>query len=294
MGCVCFQVNPHNHGDAQAMITDAVYVYETLRDRFGGQVPNIVFKLPGTRAGLEACRALTRRGIGVTITVNFGMFQHIPFAMAIRDGQSIYSNLVEMNGRLAFPVRDELLGKLDELAEHGIDEAQARTAAAWSGVAVIKRAQSLLNERRYDLSQVKTLVASLRIYRGDLHKELPSAFPDVTEIIGTSILSVYPNVRRAFDAQAEVWLAPQQMASPVPENVLETLTHSEIFKQAYYVADQEWVPNEDERFRPDYELTLEDEAGTAAWQPVHDTLSSFSASYDQTVERIQRRRRTVL
>jgi hypothetical protein len=291
MGCVCFQVNPHNHGDAQAMIADAVFVYEELRERFAGEVPNIVFKLPGTKAGLEACSALTGRGIGVTITVNFGMFQHIPFAKVIKDGQSIYSNLVEMNGRLAFPVRDELLGKLEELAEQGINEAQAREAAAWSGVAVIKRAQSLLEGQGYDLDHVKTLVASLRIYEGEDYTDLPSAFPDITEIIGTSILSVFPNVRRAFDAQNGVQLAPLQIERSVPEHVLQALTHSEIFKQAYYVADRDWVSDDDDHFRPDYELSLDDEQGTASWKPVHDTLSSFSDSYDKTIERIQGRRR---
>jgi hypothetical protein len=81
MGSVCFQVDPNNHADAEAMIGDALFFYEELRSRFGGGIPNVVFKLPGTQAGLEACRALTNRGIGVTITVNFGMFQHITPSM---------------------------------------------------------------------------------------------------------------------------------------------------------------------------------------------------------------------
>jgi hypothetical protein len=52
-----------------------------------------------------------------------------------------------MSGRLAFPVRDELLGKLGELGRHGIDEAQARLAASWSGIIVLKRLHQLLNAR---------------------------------------------------------------------------------------------------------------------------------------------------
>jgi hypothetical protein len=80
-----------------------------------------------------ACRALTSQSIGVNITVNFGMFQHLAFAEAIREGKALVSTITHMSGRLAFPVRDELLGKLDRLAKEGIDERQAHEAAAWSG-----------------------------------------------------------------------------------------------------------------------------------------------------------------
>jgi len=291
MGCVCLQVNPHNHGDEEAMTADALFFYDKLRSRLGGGVPNVVFKLPGTRAGLESCRALTGRGIGVTITVNFGLFQHIPFARAIGEGQAIYSNLVEMNGRLAFPVRDELLARLDELAAFGIDEARAREAAAWAGVAVVKRVYALLKEKGYDLRRAKLLIASLRIYEGDGYERLPSAFPDITEILGASILSVFPNVRRPFDRQGEIALDPMRVEVPVPDDVLDVLARSEIFRQAYYVADRDWVPQEDERFRPDYELTLDDEEAVAVWPPVGNTLGGFQNAYDTFVQRILERRR---
>jgi hypothetical protein len=272
------------------MISDALSSYEEMRDKLGGGVPNVVFKLPGTKAGLEACRALTGQGIGTTITVDFGMFQHLPFAQAIHESQAIFSCLVEMSGRLAYPVRDELLAKLDELGNHGIDEAKAREAAAWSGIAVLKRLYRLLNKRGYNLRQAKPLVASLRIYEGNGYESLPNAFPDITEIIGASIISVFPNVRRPFDAQPEIDLHPRRIESPISDDILEVLTHSEIFKQAYYVADRDWMPEGDSRFRPDYELTLTDEAGTAAWAPVYNTLTQFCDSYDTFVQRIVARK----
>jgi transaldolase len=293
MGCVCLQVNPRQHGNAAVMTSDALSIYEALRAKLDGGAPNVVFKLPGTRAGLETCRALTQRGIGVTITVDFGMFQHLPFAQAIRDGQSIFSCLVEMSGRLAYPVRDELLARLDELAAYGIGEAQAREAAAWSGIAVLKRLYRLLSARGYDLDRVKPLVASLRIYAGQDYATLPNAFPDITEVLGASIISVFPNVRRPFDAQPELQLAPRRIESPVPEDILERLSHSQIFRQAYYVADRDWLPEGDDRFRPDHELTLEDEAATAGWAPVRNTLAEFCNSYDAFVGRILERKRTL-
>jgi transaldolase len=290
MGCVCLQVNPHKHADAATMVSDALLTYEKMRDRLDGEVPNVVFKLPGTKAGLEACRALTEQGIGSTITVNFGMFQHLPFAQAIHEGHAIFGCLVEMNGRLAYPVRDELLAKLDELEAYGINEAAAREAAAWAGVAVIKRLYNLLGERDYNLGRVKLLIASLRIYEGDGYAHLPSAFPDITEVMGASIISVFPNIRRAFDTQMEVRLDPLRIETSIADGILEVLRHSEIFKQAYYVGDQDWVPHEDSRFRPKNELTLADEAGTAAWTPVQNTLTEFCVSYDKFVGRILERK----
>ncbi len=293
MGCVCCQVNPNRHDDAETMIADALFFYDKLQGALGGGVPNVVFKLPGTKAGLEACYALTKQAIGVTITVNFGMFQHLPFIEAIHEGQAIFACLVEMSGRLAFPVRDEMLSKLDELADYGIDEAKALEASAWSGIAVLKRLYSLLTEKGYDLDRIKPLVASLRIYEGDAYQGLPNAFPDITEIVGASILSVFPNIRRPFDAQAEVGLDPRRIEAPVPEHIMAILSHSEIFKQAYYVSDHNWVAEADERFRPDYGLSLRDERGTIAWAPVHNTLTQFCDSYDTFVQRILARKPSV-
>nr|MBC7245369.1 hypothetical protein [Chloroflexota bacterium] len=291
MGCVSLQVNPKKHGDAQAMIADATAIYEELRARLDGGVPNVVFKLPGTLAGLEACRALTSKGIGVNITVNFGLFQQLRFAAAIREGQAIFATLTEMNGRLAYPVRDELLGKLPELAAHGISQADALEAAAWSGVAVVKKLHKLLEERGYDLKRIKPLVASLRVYKDSPgYERLPSACPDVTETVGTSIITVFPDVRHAFDREPEIELDADRIHEPVPSHVLDVLTHSEIFKQAYYVADTNWVRDEEECFQPSKVLTLEDEAAVAAWPPVYNTLKQFADSYDHFVQRLVSRR----
>jgi hypothetical protein len=291
MGCVCLQVNPHNQADAEAMYQDGLFLYEQMKSRLDGRVPNVVFKLPGTQAGLEACQVLNAYGIGTTITVNFGMFQHLPFARIIQAGQSIFSCLVEMNGRLAYPVRDELLGKLEALHACGIDEAEARQAAAWAGVAVVKRLVRLLREQGYDLRRVKPLIASLRNYSGADYQDLPGAFPDISEILGASIVSVFPNIRRPFDGQPAVELDPRRVDQPVPDEVLNVLRHSQLFRQAYYVADREWLAEEDERFRPEEGLRLEDEAATAGWVPVQNTLNEFCSSYDTFVERIRARRR---
>jgi hypothetical protein len=155
-----------------------------------------------------------------------------------------------MNGRLAYPVRDELLAKAGVLASHGIDEGQIREAAAWAGVAVLKRLHRLLEECGTDPARIRPLVASLRIYEGEGYRALPSA---------------------------------------LPARILEILRHSELFKQAYWVADRYWMPEEDARFCPAHALTLEDETGVLEWAPVQHTLGQFIEHYDALIKRVRAR-----
>jgi hypothetical protein len=244
-------------------------------------VPNVVFKLPATCAGLQAGRHLNAQGIGTNATVNFGLFQEMPFAGAAGTGQALATYLTEMNGRLAFPVRDELLARA---AAVGLSEAEAREAAAWSGVAVHKRLLRLLAEKGYDLNQVRALVASLRWYVGSGYEGLPNPCPDVVDCMGTTVITIFPNIRHALDVTPGLPFDGRQVDGPVPEAALKALEHSEIFKQAYY------LPGDDDRFRPAKVLTLDDEAATAAWAPVAATMNEFCNAYDRFVARIADRR----
>lgn len=293
-GCVCLQVNPKKHHDAQTMMADVRANYDYLRARLDGGIPNVVFKLPATQAGLEACRVLTQQGIGVTITVNFALFQHLPFAQAIHEGQAIISCLANMSGRFAYPVRDDLLARLDQLAAYGIDETKARQAAAWAGIAVTRKLHQLLLRNSYDVSRIRPLIASARIYDGAHHEGLPHPFMDLTEVVGVSLITVFPKIRRPFDALPDPGFDGCRVNQPVPEEVLTTLAHSEVFKQGYYVADRRWLPDEEERFRPEHILTLSDEAGVAAWPPAHHTLTEFGQAYDKFIERILERKNLIV
>ncbi len=106
-GYVSLQVNPDAHCDAARMVRDATTIYEELERRLGG-VPNVVIKVPSTADGLQAAGRLTARGIGVTVTLTFSLFQALPFAEVLNAGRALVSYVAIMNGRLAFPVRDEL------------------------------------------------------------------------------------------------------------------------------------------------------------------------------------------
>ncbi len=267
---VCLQVNPERHADASAMIADARYIYTHLEERLKG-VPNVVFKLPGTQAGLEAARELTQQGIGVTITVSFGMFQISPFAKVLREGQQLTSYIVVMNGRLAQPVREELNASGVPSGDEG---------ARWAGVAVGKRAYQHLygpagsGGLGLEQDKVRLLIASLRDY--------DDWFPDISELLGVPIITVFPNIRRAFDVHKRD-LDLDGVLRPVPEVVLRVLQQSEVFRQAYC------LPGDGLSWRPDRPLSLEDVSAVASWPPVRATLRGFIASYRDTVARAQRR-----
>lgn len=291
-GYVSLQVNPKKHGDAKTMIADATAIYAELTSRLVGGIPNVVFKLPATKAGLEACRNLTSRGMGVNITVNFAMFQQLPFAQAISEGSALAAYLTEMNGRLSFPIRDDLLAKLDELKRLGIDEREAREAAAWSGVAVTRRLHQLLTARGCDLTRMRPLVASLRWYTGDAYSGLSNPCPDVFDCAGVSVITVFPNIRRSLDSLEHAVWRRAAAGEPAPERHLEVLSHSELFRQAYFVADSGWLAD-DSRFKPEHEITLDDQEATADFVPVRDTLRQFGAAYDGFVRRLLGRRALV-
>ena len=265
-GYVCYQVNPLNHGDSGAMIAEAERVWGLFEERFRG-IPNVSFKLPGTGAGLEAAKQLSSRGISLTITLSFGAFQMLEFAKVLQAGSALFNSVVVMNGRLAFPVRDELKA----LGVEGGEE-----AAKLAGVEVTRRVYRRMYRSRaegglgIDPAKVKILNASLRIYGTDI--------PDIDEIWGTGSITIFPNVRRAYDAIPRDYSSTTITEETDPA-ALAILTRSEIFRQAW------WGSDLDKNLSPADPLDLSSGKveQVIGWQPIADTLNQFIDAYRGTV-----------
>ena len=90
----------------------------------------MVFKLPATAGGLVAAEKLTQKGIGVNITVNFAVFQELGFGKVLNEGHALVSYLALMNGRMAYPARDDLKARG---VEGGVE------AARWAGVEAARK-----------------------------------------------------------------------------------------------------------------------------------------------------------
>ncbi len=273
LGYVSLQVNPEAHDDSSKMFRDAKEIYQELERRIDG-VPNVVIKVPATAAGLAAAEQLTAAGIGVTVTLTFSLFQALPFARVLTKGHALVSYIAIMNGRLAFPVRDEL-------ARANVEGGAG--AARWAGVAVARKVARKLygavaeGGLGIDPTRVKIMIASLRIYEDWI--------PDISELWGVPLLTVFPNVRRAYDAHARQSL-PTAIDAETPKTDLKVLTQSELFRQAW------WADDEDEiSVKPDRVLTLEakDAKAVAAWTPVRETLTQFIESYRKMCSMVRSR-----
>lgn len=271
-GYVSLQVNPKNHDDCDQMVTEAENLYTYLEQRLGG-VPNVVFKLPATAAGKLAAEKLTSEGIGVTITVEFSVFQALGFAEVLKKGKMLVAYLALMNGRMAFPVRDEM-------KEKGIQGGVE--AAHWAGVEVARKAYRRLYEplekggMGIDPERIRLLIASLRIY--------DDWMPDISELWGCPVITIFPNVRRKYDSHRREFI-DKTVLRATPAKQMKILFESEIFCQAW------WVPGDSEEYKPKRVLTLEpqDKMSLAKWPPVANTLGQFIDIYEQMSEMIKER-----
>ena len=261
-GYVCFQVNLEAHNNAEEMVKEAQFVYGMLEKRLGG-VPNVSFKLPGTSAGVVAAEELGSLGYSLTITLHFSTFQAMAFGKALKKSKALTSYVVVMNGRLAFPVRDEL-----KLLHNKEDSIPSRLA----GVEVTRHiymkyyAPESEGGLGLDRQRVKVLNASLRIYGSDI--------PDISEILGTQVITIFPNVRRAYDAIKRDDPI-DSVTNETPESVLRELADSELFRQAW------WVDGDCESFKPQRVLSLspEDEEAVIQWPPINQTVTQFIEEY---------------
>jgi transaldolase len=243
-GYVSLQINPRANRDAARMAEEVEDLYARLTRELGG-TPNTVFKIPATKAGLEAVRRLTSQGIGCTITVNCSVDQNLAFAEVIEQGRARISFLVVMSGRLDDPVRDELktLG-LPEAAE----------VAKWASIAVTRRSYDLLyRQRKYTKSAI--LTASLR---GPWNIE-----GSITDGEVPIFITCFPDKAKEYDSVEREIVC--RIREPVPEEILTKLRKSRIFQQAYDVGGLA-------------------EDGFEAFYPVVATLDAFSKSYDEFLE----------
>jgi transaldolase len=141
-GYVCAQTNPNKTGDAKYMVEQAKII--------SSWAPNIVVKLPATRAGLEAYEECTALGMNVAATVSFTVPQVLAVgearakgkARALKNGvKPGLAIAVVMVGRLDDYLRDVAHDSYPEIGEECIIQA---------GTACIKRAHEIFKERGYD------------------------------------------------------------------------------------------------------------------------------------------------
>lgn len=210
-GHVTYQVNPHRSDAADEMVAEAQQVWAWAAERLDGD-PNVMFKVPGTEAGLAAAGRLAEQGIPLTITASCSVAQHLAFGRVLKQAPAPCL-LVQMNGRLDEPVAEEL-------AAHGIADADA--VSRWASTAIVRRSYRLLHGvNRWRNSHL--LVASLR---GPWH--IDDALTAGPEPI---FITAFPDQAAEFDRTSR---QPKPVAhQEVPAPILDLLARSQRFVRAY-------------------------------------------------------------
>jgi transaldolase len=152
-GRLSVQTDPRFFRDADAIVRQAVH--------FASLAPNIIVKIPVTRAGITAIEEATAHGISINATVCFSLPQCIAVAEAIERGLSRR----ERDGHdvsTMGPVCTIMVGRLDDWLKVYADKHDVSVdpgVLEWAGVAVFKKTYRLFQERRY---RVRLLSAAFR------------------------------------------------------------------------------------------------------------------------------------
>src|SRR5437870_9058886 len=152
-GRLSIQTDPRPYRDTTAIVRQV--------EEFSRLAPNMIVKIPATRAGIPAIEEATYRGISINATVCFTLPQCVAVAEAVERGlkrrEKEGKPIADMG-----PVCTIMVGRLDDwmkkvaekegvLVDPGIFE--------WAGVAVFKKTYRLFKERGY---RIRLLSAAFR------------------------------------------------------------------------------------------------------------------------------------
>jgi transaldolase len=215
-GRLSIQTDPRFYRDAQAIVKQA--------EHFHSLAPNMIVKIPATRAGVRAIEEATVRGISINATVCFTLSQAVSVAEAVERGlkrrESAGHDIDSMG-----PVCTIMVGRLDDWLKVVMDKDQISTEPGhldWAGVAVFKKTYRLFQGRSY---RTRLLSAAFRnvmhwseLIGGDVIISPPSAWQKrfvasdvevsarisspVPSRIADDLYRRFPDFRRAFDENA--------------------------------------------------------------------------------------------
>jgi transaldolase len=152
-GRLSIQTDPHYYRDADALLQQTI--------RFNALAPNMIVKIPATKAGIAAIEEATYRGISINATVSFCVPQSIAVAEAVERGFKRREK-EGLDISTMGPVCTIMAGRLDDWLKV-VAEKQDITLQPghleWAGVAVFKKAYKIYQQRGY---RVRLLSAAFR------------------------------------------------------------------------------------------------------------------------------------
>ena len=144
-GRLSIQTDPRLFRDTNAIVEQA--------ERFSRLAPNMIVKIPVTRAGVPAIEEATYRGVSINATVSFTLPQAIAVAEAVERGLARREKEGKDISRMG-PVCTLMVGRLDDWLRVVAEKKGISPNPwifDWAGVAVMKKAYRLYRERGYRL-----------------------------------------------------------------------------------------------------------------------------------------------
>ena len=201
-GRLSIQTDPRLFRDSNAILKQAI--------EFNQLAPNLIVKIPVTRAGIPAIEEATYRGISINATVCFSLPQCIAVAEAVERGLKRR----EQEGReiaTMGPVCTIMVGRLDDWLKVLMEKNNVAIDPGyleWAGVAVFKKTYRIFRERGY---RIRLLSAA---FRNHMHW---------SELIGGDVVISPPYAWQVRFNASDIEVRPR-IDEPVPAGVIEALS----------------------------------------------------------------------
>jgi len=144
-GRLSIQTDPRLYRDTEALVDQAMH--------FDSLAPNLIVKVPVTKAGVTAIEELTYRGVSINATVSFALSQCIAVAEAVERGLTRRENEGQDISTMG-PVCTIMVGRLDDWLKTIANRENITTDPGyfeWAGVATFKKTYKIFQERGYRL-----------------------------------------------------------------------------------------------------------------------------------------------
>ena len=211
-GRLSVQTDPRLYRDTQAILEQA--------EKFSGIAPNIIVKIPVTRAGIPAIEEATYRGISINATVSFTLPQSLAVAEAVERGLKRREREGKDIATMG-PVCTIMVGRLDDWLKVVAEQENITIDPGyleWAGVAVFKKAYQMFCERGY---RVRLLSAA---FRNHMHW---------SEFIGGDVVISPPYAWQLRFNASDIEVRPR-IDQPVEPRIVAELSRKFVdFRRAY-------------------------------------------------------------
>ena len=212
-GRLSMQTDPRLYRDSKRIVQQAVH--------FSKLAPNIIVKIPVTKAGVEAIEEATYLGVSINATVSFTLPQAIAVAEAVERGLTRREKEGKDIGTMG-PVCTIMVGRLDDFLKVVAEKENIIANPEildWAGIAVMKKAYRIYCERGYRL---RLLSAAFRNHR------------HWSEFIGGNVVISPPwHWQKRFNASDVT--VENRMDTPVDPKIITELEKKFVdFRRAYY------------------------------------------------------------